>query len=214
MFSVVNATSDPVIVPRSGWNARPPKGIDEMINPVPYVVIHHSHFPAACNTGEECIEAMQWMQKYHQDNHTWLDIGYHFAVGSDGRAYEGRGWSRVGAHAPHYNNISIGICVIGDWTELLPPEEQLNAIHQLIAMGVREGKIQRDYKLVGHKQVREGTVCPGDRLYEEIKTWPHYSTSPDYTLHRKKEEPHSRVVPPDEDNKLKKRTASFFNKLK
>lgn len=39
-----------------------------------------------------------------------------FAVGSDGAAYEGRGWKTLGAHALHFNTVSIGICVIGNWT--------------------------------------------------------------------------------------------------
>lgn len=103
------------IVSRAEWHARPPKQTENMTNPVPYVIIHHSYIPSACNTSVECIEAMQWMQNYHQDTHGWNDIGYHFAVCGDGRAYEGRGWSNVGAHAPGYNNKSIGICVIGNW---------------------------------------------------------------------------------------------------
>lgn len=86
-----------------------------MVNPVPYVVIHHSAVPAACYTPRDCINAMRSMQVFHQDTHGWLDIGYSFAVGGDLRAYEGRGWSAVGAHAPNYNDKSIGICIIGDW---------------------------------------------------------------------------------------------------
>lgn len=105
-----------MIVTREEWNARSPKYIENMTNPVPYVVIHHSYQPAACYNFSECVKAMQWMQDLHQINNSWADIGYSFAVGSDGRVYEGRGWSRIGAHAPNYNNISIGICLIGDWT--------------------------------------------------------------------------------------------------
>lgn len=87
-----------------------------MSNPVPFVVIHHSAAPPACTTEEECIEAMRSMQTFHQETQGWLDIGYSFAVGGDFRAYEGRGWSNVGAHAPSYNDKSIGICIIGDWS--------------------------------------------------------------------------------------------------
>lgn len=79
------------------------------------MVIHHTFIPPACNTSEKCEEAMRWMQDFHQFNRSWWDIGYNFAVGGDGKVYEGRGWSTVGAHAPGYNNISIGICLIGDW---------------------------------------------------------------------------------------------------
>lgn len=38
-----------------------------------------------------------------------------FAVGGDGKVYEGRGYNKVGAHAPRFNGNSIGICLIGDW---------------------------------------------------------------------------------------------------
>lgn len=42
------------------------------------------------------------------DSNGWDDIGYSFIVGEDGNVYEGRGWRRVGAHAPNYNSNSIG----------------------------------------------------------------------------------------------------------
>ena len=50
------------------------------------------------------------------NHNNWSDIGYNFLVGEDGNVYEGRGWSKRGAHAPTYNAESIGICVIGDFT--------------------------------------------------------------------------------------------------
>lgn len=49
----------------------------------------------------------------------------------------------------------------------------------LIDYGVRLGEISLDYKLVGHRQVRNGTVCPGDALFNEIKTWEHFENYPD-----------------------------------
>ncbi|KAK9695865.1 N-acetylmuramoyl-L-alanine amidase [Popillia japonica] len=150
-----------------------------MPNPAPYVIIHHSYIPPACNTTSECIEAMQFMQDLHMNTNGWNDIGYSFAVGGDGNAYTGRGWSSVGAHAPLYNNKSIGICVIGDWREELPPQNQLETVHNLIQLGVDSGYIRSDYILHGHRQVRANTECPGDRLFEEIKTWPHFSSDVD-----------------------------------
>ncbi|XP_044737980.1 peptidoglycan-recognition protein LB-like isoform X3 [Chrysoperla carnea] len=169
------------IVSRRGWEAKPPKLVEPMPNPVPYVIIHHSYIPAACYTKHECISAMQSMQAFHQDDRGWNDIGYSFGVGSDGNAYEGRGWSAVGAHAPKYNNQSIGICVIGDWRDDLPPPEQLKTVKKLIQCGVENGYIRSDYILMGHRQVRD-TECPGDALYKEIQTWPHYSPTPNQSI--------------------------------
>lgn len=50
------------------------------------------------------------------DQRGWDDIGYSFLIGEDGRVYEGRGWDRVGAHAPQYNHVSIGVCFLGDFS--------------------------------------------------------------------------------------------------
>lgn len=62
-------------------------------------------------------------------NQSWNDIGYSFAAGGDNRIYTGRGWSAVGAHAPGYNNQSIGICVIGDWSgKLINPDKVVAVI--------------------------------------------------------------------------------------
>ncbi|KAL3272274.1 hypothetical protein HHI36_022754 [Cryptolaemus montrouzieri] len=171
------SVSDLVIVSREEWQARPPKLVEPMPNPVPYVIIHHSYIPGACVTQEACVQAMQSMQRYHQDERGWNDIGYSFGVGGDNRAYTGRGWSAVGAHAPNYNNRSIGICVIGDWTVQLPPQSQMDVVKKLIDYGVQTGKIAPNYMLLGHRQVRD-TECPGNAFYEEIKKWPHWIPNP------------------------------------
>ena len=59
---------------------------------------------------------MRKMQDMHQLQNKWNDIGYSFAIGGDGEIYHGRGYNVIGAHAPRYNDKSIGICLIGDWT--------------------------------------------------------------------------------------------------
>ncbi|XP_075983467.1 peptidoglycan-recognition protein LB-like isoform X2 [Anticarsia gemmatalis] len=164
-------------VPRSQWHARGAKQTTPLRTPVPFVVIHHTYIPPACYDKEECCAAMRQMQCMHMDGRGWWDIGYNFAVGSDGAAYEGRGWETLGAHALHFNSVSIGITLIGDWRTEIPPARQLKTAKALIAAGVELGYIKPDYKLVGHRQVR-ATECPGQALFEEIQTWDHYSPFP------------------------------------
>ncbi|XP_038213968.1 peptidoglycan-recognition protein LB-like [Zerene cesonia] len=164
-------------VRRKQWGAMPPKQILPLEVPVPYVVIHHSYSPPACSDATQCAEAMRSMQDFHMNTRGWWDIGYSFAVGGDGSAYEGRGWTVLGAHSLRFNNVSLGICLIGDWTYDLPPQNQLKTAKALIAAGVELGFIKPDYKLIGHRQVRE-TECPGDALFNEIQTWEHYSPFP------------------------------------
>lgn len=86
---------------------------------IPFVIIHHSYQPGASYTQHDCEAAMRSMQNAHQLKNGWNDIGYSFAVCGDGRIYQGRGYNVIGAHAPRYNDKSIGICLIGDWRSKL-----------------------------------------------------------------------------------------------
>ncbi|XP_031764356.2 peptidoglycan-recognition protein LB [Galleria mellonella] len=157
---------------RADWNADPSTDVRPLITPAPYVVIHHTYEPPACNDTAQCEAAMKSMQDYHKSL-DWGDIGYNFCVGSEGGAYEGRGWEVVGIHAGKANSISIGICLIGDWREQLPPVQQLETTKALIEEGVKRGFISSDYKLIGHRQALP-TECPGTALFNHISTWDHF----------------------------------------
>lgn len=54
----------------------------------------------------------------------------------------------------------------------------LKGVRQLIEYGLTEGKISKNYMLLGHRQVRD-TECPGQALYNEIASWPHFIADPD-----------------------------------
>ncbi|CAH4027725.1 peptidoglycan-recognition protein LB-like [Pieris brassicae] len=159
---------------RSDWHAQPATDLTPLSTPVPYVIIHHTYKPDACTSHQECITAMQSMQRYHMESLDWGDIGYNFCIGNSGDIYEGRGWERKGIHAGKANDVSIGICLIGDWRVDQPPQEMLEATKALIQMGVDKGIISPDYKLVGHNQVM-ATQCPGTALFDIISKWDHFS---------------------------------------
>lgn len=64
------------------------------------------------------------------------------------------------------------------FTDELPSEQMLKAVHELIDYGVAKQIIKSDYILYGHRQVRD-TECPGDRLYKEIQTWTNWKAVPE-----------------------------------
>lgn len=107
----------------------------------------------------------------------WADIGYNFLVGGDGNVYEGRGWGRQGAHAPRFNNQSIGIGMIGLFTNNLPVPAALNAVRSFIACAQQLGHIRPVYQIIGHRQA-SATECPGNSLFREIQRWPRFSQNP------------------------------------
>ncbi|XP_011197148.2 peptidoglycan-recognition protein LB-like [Zeugodacus cucurbitae] len=166
---------------RSAWQAAPPLHAPTHISAtggVSHVIIHHTATPAgACRRNPSaCAATVRAIQHNHQQQRGWDDIGYNFLIGgSDERAeiYEGRGFDVVGAHAVGYNARSVGIALIGDWTADLPPRPVLDKLQQLITYGMQMGHIQRNYALLGHRQVK-ATDCPGNRLYNALKEWPHF----------------------------------------
>ncbi|KAL3863962.1 hypothetical protein ACJMK2_005691 [Sinanodonta woodiana] len=160
------------LVTRDEWHARPPRNTSHMNTPVGIVFIHHTAM-SECENQRSCTVEMQDIQNFHMDVRGWDDIGYSFLIGGDGQVYEGRGWDRVGAHTLHWNDVSIAFSIMGEYTHKLPNTAALNAVINIMECGIQMGKITKDYKMYGHRDVRS-TECPGQRLYDLIRTWPHF----------------------------------------
>ncbi|XP_063910256.1 peptidoglycan recognition protein-like [Zophobas morio] len=165
------------IVSRLEWLAQPPiEPATPLHTPVPYVIIHHTA-TENCSSQTQCVFHVRDIQMYHIESRGWWDIGYNFLVGGDGKAYEGRGWKSEGAHTFRYNVRSIGIAFIGNFNTYKPPQRQIAACKHLIAKGVEMGYIEKDYILLGARQLHT-TRSPGDKLYEEMKKWDHWARGP------------------------------------
>ncbi|XP_046737185.1 peptidoglycan-recognition protein SC2-like [Diprion similis] len=168
----------PTIIKRSQWGAREANGnVSPLrITPAPFVVIHHTA-STACSNQAVCQAKVRNFQIDHIDRRSWSDIGYNFLVGEDGNIYEGRGWDKRGAHTVPFNSRSIGISFIGNFMNREPAAAAVNAAKRLIQCGVELGKIKNTYGLLGHKQAAQ-TACPGDKLFDMIKTWPGWQSNP------------------------------------
>lgn len=118
---------------------------------------------------------MRSIQNYHMDSIGCDDIGFNFFVGGDGVVYVGRGWDVRGEHTFGYNAKSIGIALIGTFTDEAPPKQQLIAAHTIIAEGVKQKILVEDYKLYGQRQL-SGGESPGEALFKIIMKWKHWST--------------------------------------
>ncbi|KAK3585457.1 hypothetical protein CHS0354_003304 [Potamilus streckersoni] len=169
----IGACANVKIVSRSAWGAAAPKSVSNLRLPVSLVFIHHTETPA-CQTLVSCKTRVQSIQRDHMVSKGWNDIGYSFLVAGDGTIYEGRGWNRVGAHTEGYNQRGIAFSFIGSYSGSKPPTAALTAVKKMIQCGISLKKVASRYRLYGHRDVNP-TSCPGNALYREIKTWPHYS---------------------------------------
>jgi N-acetylmuramoyl-L-alanine amidase len=150
-----------------GWK---PDGEERKWNSI---VLHHT----AANRGSvESIHETHIQRKDSKGN-PWLGIGYHFVIGNgngmeDGEVQPTFRWREQlhGAHAGKrsYNQLGIGITLIGNFEKSPPTEAQLNSVKQLVAQLKNEYSIPDD-QVFGHSEVK-ATACPG-KLFplEEVK---------------------------------------------
>ncbi|KAK0147952.1 N-acetylmuramoyl-L-alanine amidase [Merluccius polli] len=167
----------PPIIPRCQWGAEEYRSTPVPLSlPLPYLYIHHTYQPySPCLSFPVCSRDMRAMQRFHQDERGWNDIGYSFVVGSDGYVYEGRGWHHRGTHTRGRNSIGYGVAIIGNYTSTLPSRYSMDLLrHRLVQCAVDGGRLAVNYTLLGHRQVVNYTSCPGDAFFSEISSWEHF----------------------------------------
>jgi hypothetical protein len=103
-------------------------------------------------------------------------LAYHFVIGNgtstgNGQIEVGDRWRRQinggHVHSDYLNNISLGICLVGDFNRDQPTRAQLESCEELIRyLRERCGKIDRgDIPVRPHREMnppRWATDCPGD----------------------------------------------------
>lgn len=117
-------------------------------------LIHHSA------TGPN-VTAQQ-IRDYHVRERGWLDIGYHGVIQLVAGRWSfvpGRALSMSGSHCPGKNKTHLGLCLIGNFMESLPPAAQIQAAAEVLA----EWCVAFDFNasdIYPHKAYRQ-TECPG-----------------------------------------------------
>jgi len=98
----------------------------------------------------------------------WKDIGYHFGIESVSNLYNieiGRGLSMFGAHTTQnkMNEKAIGICVVGNYDLLPPPEQAYRLLVRLCKEVMRHYPTITTSSVYYHNQFAEKT-CPGKQF--------------------------------------------------
>ncbi|XP_049785015.1 uncharacterized protein LOC126187786 [Schistocerca cancellata] len=165
------------IISRKEWLAQPPlQPAVPVTPPLNLVVINHTATEASTKMMTNMMLCRR-IQLMHVEGNEWWDIGYNYLVGMDGYIYEGRGWGLVGAHTYGYNSRSLGVAFIGCFMQHVPTPEAVAAFHQLVELGVREGHLTPDCRVMGNCQCTPNE-SPGRAFYELMKTWPRWAETP------------------------------------
>jgi hypothetical protein len=137
----------------------PPETFVVPARPWKVVALHHS---ASALGGAARFDA------WHRAR-GWEGVGYDFVVGNgtdtpDGAIEVTFRWreQRDGAHVKGWNDLAIGVCLVGNFEETDPTPRQLEAAATLVR------HLRRRFGIPGERVVGHGalgsTLCPGARL--------------------------------------------------
>ncbi|MCK4718545.1 MAG: N-acetylmuramoyl-L-alanine amidase [Thermoplasmata archaeon] len=123
------------------------------------IMMHHSL------TADSGTVSWQAIRRYHKQELKWRDIGYHYGIEDINGEYEilvGRLMSEHGAHCRQrkMNRRSIGICLVGNFDEDPPPDEQWGRAVQLVRSLQEVLRIPREH-VHGHREFVGYKSCPG-----------------------------------------------------
>ncbi|HHH50315.1 MAG TPA: T9SS type A sorting domain-containing protein, partial [Saprospiraceae bacterium] len=139
-------------------------------------IVHHS---AGTNSSSDWAAVVRSIWDYHVNVNGWADIGYNYLVDPNGVLYEGRGDNIHGAHFCGTNSGTMGVCVMGDFTNITPTDDAKTTLKNLLAWKICD--IDKDPEgssfhqssnmtlpnIAGH-QDGCATACPGDSFYPQL----------------------------------------------
>lgn len=128
---------------------------------VTHIAIHHSAAPANIS--------LERIARYHVEDHGWPGIGYHFYIAPDGTIYKTNEITTLSNQVYANNHYTLGICVAGNFSDVVPTPAQLDAAARLVAWLTQELNIPLE-NVKGHKEYPENTTqCPGVQWLEGQK---------------------------------------------
>jgi hypothetical protein len=189
------ATSQPAIISRAQWGADashlnlPCPGIAPTLN---MAFIHHTDTTNSY-TKSQSAGIVRGIFRYHTDTRGYCDIAYNFLVDKYGQIFEGRlgGITNnvVGAHTGGYNYGSVGVAMLGNYSNVKPTSAMLTSVTKLLAwrldvahvpaigtVSVKTGSGNDHHaagsmvtfnRIAGHRDASY-TSCPGAYLYRDM----------------------------------------------
>jgi len=197
------AAPEPDIITRAQWGAdeslkRTSGGCQRAFYPVQQLFVHHT---AGANFDKRPAATMRAIYWYHVARQGWCDLGYNFVIAPDGRIFEGR-WARnyapfelhdsenrrgravAGAHVASFNSGSVGISLMGNYTQIKMPPAMRRSLAEFLAWEADRHNLppkgEHTYRnpetglrkrlpyIAGHRDAGQ-TACPGGYVYRSLR---------------------------------------------
>jgi hypothetical protein len=201
------AVNQPAVITRAGWGANESYSENSggyirfapSFSPVQKLIVHHT---AGRNNDPNPAATIRAIFYDHAVLRGYGDIDYNYLVDAQGRVYEGRrAWIDEqiaypteedlagnvvrGSHARHFNDATVGIVLLGNFTSVMPTTAARTALVNLLAwkaerhgidpksgstyVNPSDGTTKWLYNISGHRNVSV-TACPGQLFYDTFPT--------------------------------------------
>lgn len=201
------AVNRPAVITRAGWGANESYSTNAggymrfapSFSPVQKLIVHHT---AGRNNDPNPAATIRAIFYDHAVLRGYGDIGYNFLIDAQGRVYEGRrAWVSTpptnptgedlagnvvrGAHARNFNDATVGIALLGNFTSTMPTTAARTALVNVLAWKAERqgldpkgastyvnpstGTTKYLYNIAAHRNVNN-TADPGDLFYNTFPT--------------------------------------------
>lgn len=154
---------------------------DRIVHEVHNVIVHHS---ASSNLLTDYTAAVRNIYLYHTAVRGWSDIGYNYIIAPNGDIYMGRDPGEyeqdlvMGAHFCSSNRGTMGVCMLGTFTEIAPTDTASASLEKLLVwklgkdamdpLGYYAHQLNPTLKVIAGHRDGCSTECPGEILYDRL----------------------------------------------
>lgn len=171
--------AQPVFVNRAGWNC-PQTSWGVGTTTVTHLIVHHA---AGTNSSSDWGAVVLAIWNQHTGTNGYSDIGYNWLIAPDGVLYEGRYKSSTdnvtGAHFCGTNGGTMGVCMLGDYTNITITSAARTKLVSLLGWKACERNLDAlgnafhassNLTLNNISGHRDGcaTQCPGNTFYPDL----------------------------------------------
>jgi hypothetical protein len=148
-----------------------------------HLIVHHS--AGQTNSSDFAAVVRSYWTLHTTSPRNWADIGYNWLIDRNGVLYQGRAFATsgnmnvVGAHVAGRNSFTMGVCVIGDYSNSMPTSTSLTQLRNVLAWKANERSIdvlgistqagEQKRNISGHQDMT-ATQCPGFTFYRHLPT--------------------------------------------
>lgn len=211
-FAMAAHLAQPPVISRAGWaadesfrfNSDGTEKWPPAFYPTQKLIVHHT---ATQNSDPDPAATVRAIYRYHAIDKGWGDIGYNFLVDGQGRIYKGRysgapgtrdqdtssgenslGYGVTAAHAAGYNSGTMGIAILGTYSDGAIPTAARSALvddlawesdrHGLDPLAVTPytNPVSGAQKVIdnisGHRDW-VATECPGESFHRDLPSIRH-----------------------------------------